>query len=352
KIVPFINGVNSILMISVLSDVDFSLTCRAIRHLVYYGCVFLLDIFSFSAIYAPTAQFGLTIAVDEEMQRECAGYVNMRFAPSQPSVPADPIVVSSPVGSVPMPGSPKSIVQRRSQTQGKGPEGKNMDDMLEDVWPELDVPGPVDPLHKRTIDGVGIVELYADLRQGKTVKQWYLQNADKLANIDVRRFITFGIIKGFLYRVHKYAIATNEPAPHLMHTYSSGQSLAYRNRFPPTASLTEAQASNKLRRMLGDQDHPHHHHHHHQHPHHVHTSGPCSIIGDGDSAHLDVGVAGDRDTKDWDEDEDDPVDDRTLAKYLNGTHCFDQICMELEMTDSELMMRLKRYPYIVQVIHR
>ncbi|RMJ22654.1 nitrogen permease regulator, partial [Aspergillus sp. HF37] len=74
RIVPYINGVNSVRIISILADADFSLTCRAIRHLLYYGCLFLLDIFTFSAIYAPTAQFTSTIACDEAMQQECARY--------------------------------------------------------------------------------------------------------------------------------------------------------------------------------------------------------------------------------------------------------------------------------------
>jgi hypothetical protein len=30
-------------------------------------------------------------------------------------------------------------------------------------------------------------------------------------NIDIRRFVSFGVIKGFLYRVHKYPIL---PEPH------------------------------------------------------------------------------------------------------------------------------------------
>lgn len=53
-----------------------------------------------------------------------------------------------------------------------------------------------------------------------------------------------------------------------------------------------------------------------------------------------------------DEDDEDDIDDRTLSKYLDGVHCFDQICTELEISEKELMSRLKRYPGEVQIIHR
>lgn len=46
------------------------------------------------------------------------------------------------------------------------------------------------------------------------------------------------------------------------------------------------------------------------------------------------------------------VDDKTLAKYLDGLHCFDQICTELEISEKELTERLKRYPGEVLILHR
>lgn len=52
-----------------------------------------------------------------------------------------------------------------------------------------------------------IIDLYASLRQGLPLREWCLQHASLLPGIDVRRFITFGKIKGFVYRSHKYAVA-------------------------------------------------------------------------------------------------------------------------------------------------
>jgi hypothetical protein len=35
---------------------------------------------------------------------------------------------------------------------------------------------------------------------------WITENTNALGGIDVRRFVSFGVIKGFLYRVHRYPI--------------------------------------------------------------------------------------------------------------------------------------------------
>jgi hypothetical protein len=44
------------------------------------------------------------------------------------------------------------------------------------------------------------------------VKAWCINHRAKLTGIDVRRFISFGIIKGFVYRVHKYAVSLSAAA--------------------------------------------------------------------------------------------------------------------------------------------
>ncbi len=42
----------------------------------YYGCLLMLDVFQFSAIYAPTAEIS-TLIEDKTMQQECASYISM-----------------------------------------------------------------------------------------------------------------------------------------------------------------------------------------------------------------------------------------------------------------------------------
>ena len=182
RVIPFINGVNSIKKIAALADADLNLTRKCVRHLLYYGCVLLLDIFSFNAIYAPTAEFTSMIATDLEMQAECARYVNTAFEPAR---------LENPVAGAEVGGSFKS-------SSVAATTAATADD---DFWP---LTGSGD-----AVDGVSIVQLFAALRRGLTVREWYIQNSNMLANIDLRRFLTFGVIKGFLYRVHLYAVQTN-----------------------------------------------------------------------------------------------------------------------------------------------
>lgn len=326
---------NSVQIISVLADTNFSLTCRAIRHLVYYGCIFLLDIFSFGAIYAPTAQFSSTIATDEEMQRECACYVKTRVLSM--TVDFGRTAMSS-AGS--LTGSDSSRMQKILPSDDSNPSIHD-----DSIWPALGDKDAGSTTNTSTgrgndfVDGVGIVELYASLKQGQSVKQWYLDHMRELANIDVRRFITFGVVKGFLYRVHKYAYATGYPAQHpTARIMKSAPHMAPRSRVGSTATAVDVPSDASLRRL----------------------SGPYSVRrlyregGDDDD---DDGEAdededdGDAEAVDDEEDED-PVNDKTLKKYLDGNHCFDQMCTELEMSDKELTARLKKYPEQVLIIHR
>ncbi|KAK4913015.1 Nitrogen permease regulator 2 [Elasticomyces elasticus] len=175
RVIPFINGVNSVKNIAALADADLKLTRECVRHLLYYGCVLLLDIFSFNNIYAPTAEFTNMIASDTDMQAECARYVNTAFEPSQNETAA---------GSVAASISLKSGLAATADLAAD-----------DDIWPLTG--------RRDVVDGVSVVQLYACLRQGLSIREWYIQNTNMLANIDLRRFITFGVIKGFLYRVHR-----------------------------------------------------------------------------------------------------------------------------------------------------
>ncbi|KAL4798097.1 nitrogen permease regulator 2-domain-containing protein [Aspergillus venezuelensis] len=374
RIVPHINGVNSIRIISLLADTDFSLTCRAIRHLLYYGCLFLLDIFSFSAIYAPTALFSSTIAADETMQQECARYINTLFASSMTTPTGSAALplgnnkddVWPPVGDLNLGGDSTLTTTSVSISPTATPAPSHPNNLI--ATGSL----PADPLAKtrfpgnrEVVDGVGIIELYASLKQGQSVKQWYIQHSRQLTNIDIRRFITFGIIKGFLYRVHKYAIATGNPAPQ----FKSGATTPRFTHSGPSSRGPGTGANSPYASSAGDDPapiaqhahaHAHHHHHlHHHHPsnhnthHHHHHHNHRSDDGkDRDRDRASV-HSGSRSAVLYDDDdEDDFIDDRDLVKYLDGMHCFDQICTELEISERELTARLKRFQGEVLIVHR
>ncbi|KIX00883.1 uncharacterized protein Z518_09948 [Rhinocladiella mackenziei CBS 650.93] len=264
RIIPYINGVNSVKRIAALADADLKLTKKCVKHLLYYGCVLLLDIFSFHAIYAPTAEFANVIAKDIDMQRECARYVNTAFAPS---------------------AQEEAIIDGSTERRTSGLTSVNVHD--DDIWP---VTGKGDP-----VDGVGIVQLFASLRQGLTVREWYVQNANMLANIDMRRFVTFGVIKGFLYRVHRYAIRTQKATG--LHNQHNTEDTQYLTR---SMSSERHFSEEPSRRNM---------------KHNSHANGKNGEYGHDLNARI--------------------------AEFLDGTHCFDEICTELEISEKELTERLK-----------
>lgn len=135
--------------ISELADADYNLTQKCIEHLLYYNCLIMVDIFQFSSIYAVTAEI-TSLVNDPLLQEECINYISIH--------PTHPGLTTTTKLSFP-----------------------------------------------------AIFELYASLRQGYPLKQWCKDNKDLLHGIDIRRFVSFGVIKGVLYRVHKYPVS-NDPS--------------------------------------------------------------------------------------------------------------------------------------------
>ncbi|KAI8645679.1 nitrogen permease regulator 2 [Parasitella parasitica] len=58
-----------------------------------------------------------------------------------------------------------------------------------------------------------IYALYCGLKYGLTVTDWMEEQQLALLQVDERRVISFGVIKGLIYRVHKYPILTSTAPP-------------------------------------------------------------------------------------------------------------------------------------------
>lgn len=263
RILPFIDGLNSVRRIASRADADYKLVRKAIAHLVYYGCVMLIDVFSFGACYAPTEEIG-GFVVDNEMQEEGRAYILMPEARAAVTNAAAAGIVSESKLTTSGIGSGLS-----SALSGSGlADGGSSSELAANVHHYL--------------DGSALVDLYLSLRQGQSLRNWCLEHAELLTSgvLDVRRFINFGIVKGFLYRVHKYVIALN---------HIKGR------------------------------------------------KGLESSAGNGEA------VRG-KSRQETDE-------NIELAKYLDGTHCFDEICTEMGWSEKELLTKLKTWND-VQIIHR
>ncbi len=137
RILPFIDGVNHVKRIAQLADADIGLTRACLEHLVYYGCIIVVDIFQYFNMYTVRPAIA-KIADDVALGRECATYVT-RPGYAAPSYPT-------------------------------------------------------------------LLKLYSLLRAGTTLHDWVEENKIDDKGIDVRRFVSFGVIQGFLRRVHRYPI--------------------------------------------------------------------------------------------------------------------------------------------------
>lgn len=157
RIYPQIDGIKHAQRISELADVELKLVKKAVRELLYHERVMLLDLFHFQAIYALTSEFAWFVR-DDAAQDECCKYIA--------TDPANNIF--------------KSARQLAAKQQSAEPPSRE-----------------------------AVIALYRDLNPGVSLSDFCLINESKLASVDVRRFITFGVIKGFVRRIHKYAMATD-----------------------------------------------------------------------------------------------------------------------------------------------
>ncbi|CAG8517213.1 7666_t:CDS:2 [Paraglomus occultum] len=137
KVVAHINGVLHVKKIAEIADVDCKLARECMEHILYYGCIIMIDIFQFSNIYAIRPEI-MRIIEDETIQAECISYVTK--------------------------------------------------------------PGATAPPFSK------IFSLYCSLKRDVTIKMWVEENKVNSLNIDTRRFIAFGVTKGFLQRIHKYPV--------------------------------------------------------------------------------------------------------------------------------------------------
>lgn len=169
KIVPYINGINSISHIAELADANYSLAKQCIQHLIYYRCIVIVDLFQFSNIYASTSNISEFLS-NPNMFKECQAYVYR---------------ISD--------GSPR----------------KNSAAQLATSYSSTSSYSTIMNYHKPPSQ-VTLFYLYKSLHQGQTVREWYQEHRKLLNGIDVRRFLSFGVIKGLIYRVQSYPVAESE----------------------------------------------------------------------------------------------------------------------------------------------
>jgi nitrogen permease regulator 2-like protein len=143
KVIAQIDGVSDVRRIAWAADVSLDLAKLALRHLLYYDTVLLLDIFFFGSCYAPRPGIHDFVTNVDGVVDECAAYACIHS--------------------------------------------------------------------RQRVESFQLIRLMTSFCVGRSVMEWLRghQEAgfDVLRYVDVRRFVQFGVIKGYLYRVHKYVVS-------------------------------------------------------------------------------------------------------------------------------------------------
>lgn len=323
RIIPFIDGINSVQKIAVLADTDLTLTRRALAHLLYYGCILMLNTFHFGAIYAATAEIGVFVE-DTKMQDECRRYIVTPHSPFKNSI----------IGSSSS-ATNQNQHQNTTNTSNQSSSFANLSSSFaaskyhksSNLNPSSSGPTSPQPPSRATV-----LHLYSSLRQGLPLRDWCLAHASSLAYIDVRRFITFGIIKGFLYRSHRYAIALRAADTAADAAVAEE---ALRNKREAEKTWRKAAMSSGWRTPVALQDEP------------ALDGGFGGVVV---RAKNEFEVQEEEGKGKGEEGKMPGVEelgkgrslaDQYLARYLDGCHCLDEVCTDTGMGQQEAVRKLR-----------
>jgi hypothetical protein len=300
RIIPHIDGIASVAHIAEQADVDLLLCRKAVSHLVYYNCVLLLDIFTFAAQYAVTPEFTAFVE-DEEGQEEGLGYVT--------------------VGQYRRLTEAEKLADSRSHADGKAiPNSVPAEKLnsMSETWGWK--PG------ESSFSKSQLVEMYASFRQGVSLRSWCLERQALLAGLDVRRLVTFGVIKGFLYRCHRYAILDNPGTP-LAESELARSKMLRRRILARKARGPDIHAEKALELEVQSRR----------------LSRPGSIAAATHKNLHTTGANGEEESGD---------EEIPLMYYLDGQHCFDEICTDLSLPEPKAMDKMKQWNAAVTFITR
>ncbi|KAG9511070.1 GATOR complex protein NPRL2, partial [Fragariocoptes setiger] len=158
QIIPYIDGFRHIARIAAEADVEVSLVKACIQNMIYYGIIKLIPIFQYSNFYVPTHRL-VELNDNLALQHECMCYVAKRLPAQYNAVPG--VVMSA-----------------NRQVDGA---------------PQL-------PTFR------SIFKIYCSMNYGVTIRDLCIQYNPNGLNIDEKKLVKFGLMKGMIRRVHRYPV--------------------------------------------------------------------------------------------------------------------------------------------------
>lgn len=165
-----------------------------------------------------------------------------------------------------------------------------------------------------------LLDLYRHLTPGLSVRDFLLSSSSQLINVDIRRLITFGVIKGFLRRVHKYVYSFDGQSA----GSGTGDLPGWNNGSPTKMSMPSSV----------DQDRDG------AYKRAAFSSGWATPPAERSVVDDDV-KAVTTTTTDPEVTTEMSLADAELRKFLTGNCCLDEICVAMHMPEKEVMGRLR-----------
>lgn len=273
----------------------------------------MLNTFHFNAVYAATAEIGVFVG-DTKMQDECRRYIVTPHSPFKNSIAGPPSTATQSQG-------PSASLNPSSSFAARNHKSSNLNPSSGNSSPQ--------PPSRATV-----LHLYASLRQGLSLRDWCLAHASSLAYIDVRRFITFGVIKGFLYRSHRYAIALRAADTAADAAVAEE---ALRSKREAEKTWRKAAMSSGWRTPVALQDEP------------TMDGGFGGVVVRAKNENDGVAVQGKKEEGETDGKmpgveelgKGRSLADQLLARYLDGCHCLDEVCTDTGMGQQEAVRKLR-----------
>jgi len=346
RIIPYVDGVNDVRRIAWLADVSLPLTQCALQHLLYYDTILLLDMFFFGSCYAPRPGIHDFIANRAGMVDECAAYVCI----------ASPVSSGSGDENMNMTGSTASLDVPRNTGRSQ-----SIIDMAGSITPtatprphhgttpSISVSRPASSglaARPMTVSHYQLIKLMTAFCVGRSVMEWVRlhQEAgfDVLRHIDARRLVQFGVVKGLLYRVHKYVVSKSylsslatgrrnglDQGGKRRGPNRTGSGLSVARRREAEGAEDDGLEMKITRRRYNVRI--------------QHADDDGDGDGDGDGNDRDsLGANEDDDDRDADKDDDGKIR-KKMRRYADGRHPFDQIITEQNLTDAEIIQKLKSF---------
>jgi hypothetical protein len=162
-----------------------------------------------------------------------------------------------------------------------------------------------------------LVGIYRHFGPGTSVSDLFTTRQADLAGIDVRRLVTFAIIKGFLRRIHKYTLSTANQVTSASRASANGSPDKAQPGIPTKAERDLAWKQAAFSSGW--------------------TTPPFGLAepidGPGTSA---------RGNTEGNESEQVSEQDTVLLSFLDGRHCMDEICVSLHLSEKQVLERLRQ----------